>query len=274
MQRRSIVRLFFLGTGAAEGYPAPFCHCENCELARQRGGRSLRLRSSLLVNDNLLIDCNDIVAACALYGANLDKVTTMLMTHSHTDHLDPVEMSWRAYPFAKTPVPTMAVLGPWDATARMEAMWGRQNEHHRLWMADVRHGVRIWRDGYTITPLAANHGTAYPTIYAIDDGKRSILYSTDTGRYPEATWERIKTLKFDAVIIDETMGYGPSGGHMNAEDVIYYREAFEAEGLLKPGALFIAQHFSHGYNPPYEELCELFGPHDIAVAYDGWKLEI
>ncbi len=268
------MRLFFLGTGAAEGFPAPFCHCDNCELARQRGGRSLRLRSSLLVNDNLLIDYNDIVAACALYGAKLDKVTTLLITHSHSDHLDPVELTWRGYPFAKTPLPMLAVLGPWDATARVEADWGRYNEHHRLWLGDLKPGLRVQRDDYTITPLAANHGTACPSIYVIDDGKCCILYSTDTGRYSDETWQGLKQHTFDAVIMDETMGYGPSGGHMNADDVIYYRGAFEAEGLLRPGALFIAQHFSHGHNPPYEELCELFGPHDIAVAYDGWKLDI
>ncbi len=169
------MRLFFLGTGAAEGYPAPFCHCENCERARERGGRSLRLRSSLLVNDDLLIDCNDIVAACALYGARLDQVTTLLLTHSHSDHLDPTELTWRAYPFAKTPLPMMAVLGPWDATARVAESWGRYNEALRIWLADLEPGARVQRAGYTITPFAATHGTALPLIYAINDGDRTIL---------------------------------------------------------------------------------------------------
>lgn len=268
------MKLFFLGTGAAEGYPAPFCHCDNCELARQRGGRSLRLRSSLLVNDDLLIDCNDIVAACALYGAKLDQVTTLLLTHSHSDHLDPIELTWRAYPFAKTPLPMMAVLGPWDATERVEAVWGRHSEHYRLWLADLKPGMRVERNGYTVTPFAATHGTACPTIYALSDGSRTILYSTDTARYRDDTWEAIQGLRYDAVIIDETMGRGQGSTHMNIADVTHYRGLFEREGLLNPGALFIAHHFSHGANPPYEELCDILGPHDIIVAYDGWQVEI
>jgi len=268
------MRLFFLGTGAAEGYPAPFCHCDNCEAARARGGRSLRLRSSLLINDNLLIDCNDIVAACALYGAKLDQVTTMLMTHAHSDHLDPDELAWRAYPFAKTPVPTMGIFGPWDAVSWITQDYGQLNEAHRLWVAAVRPGESIQRDGYTIIPLKANHGTASPTLYVVREGDCTLFYSTDTGPYPPETWEALKGLHFDAVISDETMGYGPDGGHLNIEDVIHYRQAFEAEGMLKPGARYIAHHFSHGYNPPYEELCNVFSPHGIEVAYDGWQLEI
>jgi len=232
------------------------------------------MRSALLVNDNLLIDCNDIVAACAVYGAKLDKVTTMLMTHAHEDHLDPQELGWRAYPFAKTPMPTMAVLGPWDAAERVVAQFGRVNDRLHIWVADLKPGMKVQRDGYTITPMAANHGTACPTIYAISDGDRTILYSTDTGHYPEATWSTIKTMQFDAVMIDETMGFGPTGGHMNLEDAIYYRQAFQQEGLLKPGARFITHHFSHGNNPTYEELCAYLAPHNIEVAYDGWRLEI
>src|SRR4030042_946112 len=51
-----LMRLFFLGTAAAEGYPAIFCNCANCRQARLLGGRDQRFRSALLVNDDLLID--------------------------------------------------------------------------------------------------------------------------------------------------------------------------------------------------------------------------
>ena len=50
------VRSTFLGTSAANAYPEAFCRCVNCERARVLGGPSLRKRSALLVNDDLLID--------------------------------------------------------------------------------------------------------------------------------------------------------------------------------------------------------------------------
>ena len=53
---RPTVKITFLGTAAAEGYPNPFCRCENCEGARKVGGRALRKRASALIDDQLLID--------------------------------------------------------------------------------------------------------------------------------------------------------------------------------------------------------------------------
>ena len=34
------MRLFFLGTAAAEGFPGIFCKCERCREARKLGGRN------------------------------------------------------------------------------------------------------------------------------------------------------------------------------------------------------------------------------------------
>ena len=84
------MRVLFLGTGAAEGYPAIFCECAHCTTARARGGRNLRRRSALLVNDDLLIDMGpDLVASMHATGANLGRVATMLITHSPRRSLPP-----------------------------------------------------------------------------------------------------------------------------------------------------------------------------------------
>ena len=79
----------FLGTGAAEGYPNPFCACDHCRRARELGGRSLRTRSAALVGNDLLIDLGpDLIAAAALHGRPLAHVRYCLQTHAHADHLD------------------------------------------------------------------------------------------------------------------------------------------------------------------------------------------
>ena len=49
------MKITFLGT-AAIGYPLAFCNCENCQQARIYRGKSIRKRSSILINENLLID--------------------------------------------------------------------------------------------------------------------------------------------------------------------------------------------------------------------------
>ncbi len=50
------MKLTFLGTDAATAFPLPFCKCDVCTECRELGGKNLRKRSSLLINDDLLID--------------------------------------------------------------------------------------------------------------------------------------------------------------------------------------------------------------------------
>src|ERR1700704_1554150 len=79
----------FLGTAAANAFPEAFCKCRNCAQARMLGGRSLRKRSAVLINNDLLIDLGpDIMAASQMHACPLDDVRYCLQTHPHADHLD------------------------------------------------------------------------------------------------------------------------------------------------------------------------------------------
>ena len=83
------MKITFLGTGAI-GYPFAFCNCENCTNARKYKGKSLRKKSSILINNDLIIDLTtDTQNAMTLYDKNLGKVKYLLQTHSHHDHFDP-----------------------------------------------------------------------------------------------------------------------------------------------------------------------------------------
>ena len=50
------MKITFLGTAAAEGFPALFCNCEYCREARRLGGKNIRTRSQCLINENMLVD--------------------------------------------------------------------------------------------------------------------------------------------------------------------------------------------------------------------------
>ena len=43
----------YLGTAAAEGWPAVFCRCKYCLEAQRLGGKNIRTRSQAIVNDDL-----------------------------------------------------------------------------------------------------------------------------------------------------------------------------------------------------------------------------
>ena len=50
------MKLTYLGTAAAEGFPAVFCNCKYCAEARKLKGKNIRTRSQGMINDDLLID--------------------------------------------------------------------------------------------------------------------------------------------------------------------------------------------------------------------------
>ncbi len=122
------MRVLFLGTGAAEGYPAVFCECAHCTTARARGGRNLRRRSALLVNDDLLIDMGpDLVASMHATGANFGRVATLLITHAHGDHFHLPNLYMRRSNFCATTPAQMDVYG---TPPTMEAINTAANERN------------------------------------------------------------------------------------------------------------------------------------------------
>jgi len=305
--------------GAAEGYPALWCRCERCAVARTRGGRNLRHRSSALLNDDLLLDCGpDLVASAIKLGTDLAPVQALLVTHPHSDHLDPTVLMWRRRGFVTTPLPLMRFYG----SARTLERTLSRAEGREANPADFRiepHTVRPFepfevRTGspasgppevdprfpesavpvprtpprrYRVWPLAARHAQPEDeaSIYVVQqvegpeldgrDGPLGLLYATDTGPFPDATWEALERLAAEGVrlhltAVDSTLGDGPDGdGHMSVHQMADHQDGLARRGLLAAGAQRFGHHFSHGRTPPYEELCALLAPRGIEVAYDG-----
>jgi phosphoribosyl 1,2-cyclic phosphate phosphodiesterase len=107
------------------------------------------------------------------------------------------------------------------------------------------------------------------------DGLPALLYATDTGPFPDETWQALADLgaqgvRFGAAIIDSTSGAGKdSTAHMNLRQMDAHQEELHRLGLLAPGARRLAHHFSHNGTPPYEELVELLAPRGLEPSYDG-----
>jgi len=281
LDKGELMRLFFLGTGAAEGYPALFCECANCQEARALGGRNLRLRSMLLINEDLLFDAGPDLGAVAMrYGLQLSRVRILLFTHLDDDHFCPSNLMWRASENRLTPLPLLKVFGP---PAVIEVLLnppaylpGLDLDDARLSLNSVK-PFSMWReDPYCFYSYPAQHGRGEKDalFYSVYDGKHHVLYAVDTGPWAESVWQALAKHKFDVVILDETMGYESSGGgHHNLSSFLEVYRRFRNSGLLREGALFIAHHISHS-NPPHDRLVELLEPQGVKVAYDGMCLTL
>ncbi|MGQ9555369.1 MAG: MBL fold metallo-hydrolase [Anaerolineae bacterium] len=265
------LRLRFLGTGAAESYPAPFCRCHNCEGARRNGGRDIRRRSALLVNDDLLIDFGpDIFQSFQEFGLDATQVQTLCITHSHADHLAPDNIEYRRPEFVKeTTLPWLTAYGAQDALDLIMAVIAPHLEAARVRLVPLRAGDNVENGGYSIRALPAVHaeGKHECLLYLIERQGCRFLYGTDTGPLSALAWEELAAYPPDLAILDATMGTASSRFHMGMEQVIATAEKLRQ--IASPSAQVIAHHFSHQNNPCYEELLRIYGAHNIGVAYDG-----
>ena len=244
------MRITFLGTAAAEGYPALWCRCERCVTARARGGKNLRYRASALVNDDLLIDPGpDVLASAIRLGLDLAPVQACLVTHPHTDHLEASTFFWRRKGFVATGLPELAVYASGASIDRMLRLERREIDPAAIRIQPHRIGAfqrlaistggelpgdpRFGDSGaeaprtpprrYSVWTFAASHAepAIEPMFFAIrqDEGPeiapgssgKALLYSTDTGPYSEETWAALERLGREGVRFDITAIDSTSG---------------------------------------------------------------
>ena len=90
------MKIKYLGTAAAEGIPAMFCKCDNCNRARALGGKNIRTRSQALIDGKILIDFPaDSYMHELRYGIDFSDIPALLITHVHEDHCYLSEMTNR-----------------------------------------------------------------------------------------------------------------------------------------------------------------------------------
>lgn len=280
-----MMRLTFLGTAAANAYPEAFCRCANCERARTLGGPSLRKRSALLINDDLLVDLGpDMMTAAQVHGIRLTSARYCLQTHAHADHLDVSHLLSRSPGFGVVGAPRLHLYGSSGTLGEAAERLRRDCAPNDLFHPEIGkrlnlevHQVRPFETfsvgPYRVTAFPANHDSRVePLLYAISAGGCSVFYGVDTAALPESTWRGLQRTQqaFDAVIFDHTYGPEEEGSdHLSARDLIAHARRMRREGLLLEQARVFATHIAHEGNPVHPELAAFAALHGYEVAYDG-----
>jgi phosphoribosyl 1,2-cyclic phosphate phosphodiesterase len=279
------LELLYLGTAAAEGYPALFCSCGHCQAARAAGGRDLRRRTSALIDGELLIDVGpDLLASAHALRLNLDRVRWVLQTHRHSDHLLESNFTFREAGFVGTTPAWWELCGS-PATIDAITAYGKLDER-RLTLRPVAAFETFALGPYTVTALRARHDMAIdPLFFAIRRGDAALLWANDTGPFFPETWQALDQLagdgvRFGFVGIEATMGTAPSpdaaqpGGHMTIAQCGWHHQELGRRGLLTQDAQQFAHHLSHFNNPLHADMATLCRPYGVAPAYDGLRVQI
>lgn len=282
------MKIKILGTAAAEGWPGVFCCCEACRQAAALGGKNIRTRSQLLVNDDLLVDLPpDTYFHKTVHGLDLSRVGTLLVTHSHMDHFHPMELSMRGGCFAHD-----------MARSNLDVYCNaRVTERYRLAadfepfapeVADALHlhvvepFMHFTSGGYEIWTLKAEHARARgekAVFYLIKDGDRAFMQCNDTGYLPDEDFAYLESLgiKLDAILLESTGGltkYGLGGTHMAMLDAVEMVERMRESHFTHAGTQYAVTHFSHNAGFLHAAYEDFFTPHGIAVAYDGMEISL
>ena len=273
----------YLGTGAAEGFPAVFCHCESCTQARRDLQKECRTRSQVLVDGKLLIDFPaDSYLHSLRFGTDLSAVETLLVTHSHTDHFYAQEFVNRGHKFAFDLVsPTLDLYG------NAEVLSVFAEDTRREMRDDVRQNLRLHEcgpfqqftaAGYEIFTLPAVHTPKEQALLYCIRKDKTLLYLNDTGFPQEECFAFLKEkgIRADFVSMDCTFADDArphSGRHMGFAENVRLREALMRFGIAGKDTQFCATHFSHNSAPFRDRLCAVAKEYGFLAAYDGLKIE-
>lgn len=278
------MKLKFLGTAAGEGIPALLCDCDVCRRSRERGGKNLRARSQAMIDDVLLIDMPpETYSNLHRYRINLLNVRYWLITHTHPDHFHPTEFTFtRNGNFAHYADDWHGIDIHGSADLEVPLREFICEDDHAAYMRYHREtAFQSFRCGdYTVTPLAANHGTENPFIYVIEKDGKAVLYAHDTGPFSKEVWAYLQsmTATLSVVSLDCTAGSKMTYHypvHMCLGWNIECRDELIKRGIANENTVFVLNHFSHnGDNAMYDDFKDIAKQHGFLASFDGMEIEV
>ncbi|WP_158591593.1 MBL fold metallo-hydrolase [Deinococcus cavernae] len=279
------MQLTFLGTGADSAYPLAFCACEICRVAREKGGKNLRRRSSAALDADLLIDLGpDSIQAMLHFGLNPAGLRFLLQTHPHHDHFDQNHLATRISEYRGRMAQPLEIVASRGTLHRMTSMLqgmgfdgdllkAKSHAELNISVQVIEHGQTLQLGQRRVTAFTANHdSSAECLIYAVEQGQSSLLYATDTDSLPEETLQAIRRadLTFSTVVLDHTYGPGCNGGgHLNAARFQHTIDRFRHQGVLREKAKIYATHLSHEGNMEHDQLTRYAARHGYTIPWDG-----
>lgn len=274
------MKLFFLGTGSAEGLPALFCDCAVCRQARARGGRDCRTRTSVLLDDVVKIDLSpDTLYQVHRHNLDLFRLKHLLFTHTDDDHFAVRELQYLTPTFA--PSRCCKPLHIWATRELIKKMLPEMAhffEKAPLRFHPLAPFVEVAVGHLHVTPITAHHRPDELCLnFLVRDAAGSVLlYASDTGWYDAPTWEFLEGRRIDAVVAECGKGAGSSAydGHLSVDEVRRFKERLVAAGGLSADAPFWVTHISHTGLLLHDELSGLLAPDNISVAYDGLEVSL
>jgi phosphoribosyl 1,2-cyclic phosphate phosphodiesterase len=274
------MKVKFIGTAASEGFPAPFCQCGSCESARKLKGKNLRRRSSILINENIMIDFGPDSYSASLSGlVNLSLIKHIVFTHSHTDHLYLKELFNLFHPMSlennNFPI---HIYGNQTVISTVKSFLDSKNRQEEMDKRIVFITIQPFDifdvEDLRFQALLANHADENEDalVYSITENDKKVFYGTDSGIYPNETIEHLRNHPHDCYIFDCTAcdKHSPYPTHMGFPEIISVMK--EINIYKNKNMKVFTTHFAHTFDVVHEDMVKAGEQHHIVPAYDGLEI--
>jgi len=255
-----MINILFLGTGAAEGIPAIQCDCHHCRMAREKGGKLIRERSSILFSlpdYKLLVDAPPNVKHMLTVN-HIREIDGIFISHSHFDHSGGLEEF--AYWHRELDLFTD------ESFYRKMVQNGRVEGLRRVMFNTLFHqGMAFRFDDFFMVPFAVRHPVPCYGL-AIFQGKNKVIYTSDTSsRF--SNYARCLMLGADLLIVNTPEFSKATKDHITVTEAVELKDKVKARHL-------ILTHFNHN-NKTHDELEDFIkDKKGISIAYDGFQIQI
>lgn len=262
------MKVTFLGTGAADW-----------DIRTFRDGEFFRRNSSILINDDLLVDPNGHIFHFAEKNGTPDlfkNVKNIIVTHSHGDHFVPETVArlcvgtdctvW-ADPACKRKL--IRVLGE-ETAAKIRFVETKRNRDYEI-------------GSYKVTSLRSNHATEDPDedtrLYLIEQEGRILYYGCDSAWIPTVSWNVIRERPISAMVLELTCGETATYDwrifeHNTPEMLDIMLTMFKKYNLFAPDVKYYVSHLARTLHTDHEGLVEYLKPRGVTPAYDGFSFEV
>jgi phosphoribosyl 1,2-cyclic phosphate phosphodiesterase len=208
-------------------------------------------------------------------GIAPSAIDYLLITHSHGDHFNPAPI----VALAREKDKPLVLVGNAKAIALMQK--------HLQTLPDAERPVMTFRavkpfEEFAVGPwrgkaLAANHiPNEEALLYVLRGKQKSLLYATDTGWFPVATFAALSAERLDLAIVEGTFGEEVQPrlltGHLNLPFVRLIKQFLVESKALKPDGHFMVTHLSLHFCQPYDLLAPKLAAEGIVVAYDALRV--
>lgn len=260
------MKLRFLGTGAAGSM-------KRSESEMIEGQRRC---SSLLIDGVFVVDLSpQSIDYADKLGVDTTAVTDVFLTHSHCDHYKKTML----LSLAKK---TKKKLNFWCHKGAIDALKLDDEEKELINLCPVEVMDKWETGGAKITALAANHivegSPEQPLHYIFEKDRKSLFYGCDGGWFVARTWEYMRKIKLDAIILDATVGDDAGnfriGTHNTFPMLKLINSALFDNKIMDESGVRIANHIAPSvYDMDEVQIKELFASIGMITAVDGLELE-